>query len=76
MEGDEMLAELRRAAEYLARTDKGRDAMRHVVRWLEASGLSLSTDNQECILLLIDQAWNGYAGTAREVMHDALGVNV
>lgn len=63
---------LREAAEHLAKSDKGRDALRRVLDWLENSGLSLDSVNQDAILLLLDAAWNGWAGSAREVMHDAL----
>lgn len=63
---------LQRSARHLAKSEKGRDALRRVVDWLEASGLSLDQTNQECIRDLLDAAWGGMAGTAREVMHDAL----
>jgi len=61
------------AARHLAKSEKGRDALRRVVDWLEASGLSLDYVNQDAILTLLDAAWNGYAGTVREAMHEALG---
>jgi hypothetical protein len=64
---------LRRAAQHLAKTDKGRDALRRVVDWLEASALSLDDMNKTAILLLLEGAWEGMAGTARELMHEALG---
>lgn len=60
-------------ARQLAKSEKGQDALRRVVDWLENSGLSLDHRNQEAILALLDAAWNGYAGTVRDVMHEALG---
>jgi hypothetical protein len=64
---------LHAAAQQLAKSDKGRDALRRVLDWLEASGLSLDGQNQQAILLLLEWAWEGKAGTVREVMHEALG---
>lgn len=66
-------AELRTAAQHLAKSDRGRDALRHVLEWLEASGLSLDERNQRAILTLLESAWGGWAGTARDAMHEALG---
>jgi hypothetical protein len=61
------------AAQHLARSEKGRDALRRVIDWLEASGLSLDAQNQNAILELQRMAWEGWAGTVRDAMHDALG---
>lgn len=61
------------AAQQLAKSDKGRDALRRVLEWLEAGGLSLDGQNQQAILLLLEHAWGGKAGTVRDVMHEALG---
>jgi hypothetical protein len=61
------------AARHLAESEKGRDALRRVLDWLEASGLSLDGQNQEAILELQRIAWEGWAGTVREAMHEALG---
>lgn len=66
-------AELVRAAGHLAKSEKGRDAMRRVVDWLDESGCSLDPWNQRAILKLLEAAWGGWAGTARDVMHEALG---
>lgn len=63
---------LRHIAVHLATTDKGRDALRRVLDWLESSGLSLDSDNQQGILLLLDAAWGDYAGTVRDLMREAL----
>ena len=61
------------AARHLAKSENGRDALRRVLDWLEASGLSLDGQNQEAILELQRLAWEGWAGTVRDAMHQALG---
>jgi hypothetical protein len=65
--------EIRAAAEHLAKSDKGRDALCRLVDWLENSGLSLDETNQGCVVTLLQTAWGGMAGTTREAMHEALG---
>jgi hypothetical protein len=64
---------VRYAARHLAKSDKGRKALRAVVDWLEDSGLSLDGQNQNAILELQRLAWEGWAGTVRDAMHEALG---
>lgn len=66
-------AELFAEAQQLAKSEKGRDALRRCVDWLEASGLSLDNRNQVAILRLLEAAWGEWAGTTRDVMHQALG---
>lgn len=61
------------AARHLAKSDKGRKALRAVIDWLEDSGLSLDGQNQNAILELQRMAWEGWAGTVRDAMHAALG---
>jgi hypothetical protein len=68
-----MPQDLYAAAQHLAKSEKGRDALRRVLDWLENSGLSLDGNNQQAILLLLEWAWEGKAGTVREAMHEALG---
>jgi hypothetical protein len=60
------------AARHLAKSDKGRDALRRVLDWLESSGLSLDGQNQNAILELQRLAFEGWAGTVRDAMHAAL----
>lgn len=64
---------LREAAEQLSRSDNGRDALRRVLDWLDNSGLSLDHHNQKAVRTLLEGAWGSYAGTTRDVMHEALG---
>lgn len=66
-------ARLRADAQHLATSDRGLDALHRVLEWLEISGLGLDRRNQNAILTLLTNAWGGYAGTVRDVMHEVLG---
>jgi predicted component of type VI protein secretion system len=63
---------LLKAARQLARTDRGRNAMRRLLEWLDDDGLALDAPNKEAILTLLAGAWGSYAMTARDEMRDAL----
>ena len=65
--------DLHAAAQRLSKSDHGRDALRRVVEWLDNSGVSLDRGNQEAVLTLLAGAWGPFAGTARDVMREALG---
>ena len=65
--------DLTAAANQLANSRVGRNALRTVLDWLDADGLSLDGDNQAALLTLLDGAWGAYAGTARDAMREALG---
>lgn len=62
------------AAHHLSLTEKGRSALRHVLDWLDADGLSLDGVNKESIMTLLTGAFGEYPGTARDAMREALGV--
>ena len=65
--------QIRNAARQLAESEKGREALGCLLNWLErSSGLSLDGRNQEAVLLLLQAAWGGYAGTVRDAMHAAV----
>jgi hypothetical protein len=61
------------AARQLAKSEKGRQALRAVLDWLDADGCSLDAVNQEAVFVLLAGAWGGFAGTARDAMREALG---
>jgi hypothetical protein len=62
------------AAQRLSKTDKGRDALRRLLDWMEeGGGLSLDGRSKSDVALLLQGAWGEFAGTAREEMHAALG---
>lgn len=61
---------LRSAGAALDKTSRGRQAMRYLLAWLDDSGLGLDAIGQEAVLELLDGAWGGFAGTARDVMRE------
>ena len=65
--------DLTAAATQLANSRVGRNALRAILDWLDADGLTLDGDNQAAILTLLEGAWGPYAGTARDAMREALG---
>lgn len=56
----------------LAKSHVGRNAMRHMLQWLDEDGLLLDFDNRQALLTLLSMAWGKYAGSARDAMRDAL----
>lgn len=61
------------AARQLARSGRGRMAMRGLLKWMEASGgIGLDESNQEAVLTLLAAVWGPFSGSARDVMRDAL----
>lgn len=70
---DDPIFTMKHGAEKLSRSEHGRSAMKHVLAWLDDDGLSLDSNNQNAILMLLRAAWGGYAGTARDVMREAVG---
>lgn len=66
--------DLTEAAQQLARSHRGRDALRRLREWMEEGEvLGLDQDNQDAVLTLLCGAWDGLPGSAREVIRDALG---
>jgi hypothetical protein len=60
------------AAQHLAKTQRGRNAMKVLLKWLDDDGLGLSDDNQIAVLQLLEGAWGPFAGSARDAMRGAL----
>ena len=60
------------AVRHLARTSRGRNALKRLLEWLDDDGLGLDMVNQEAVLTLLDGAWGKYPGTARDAMRAAL----
>lgn len=52
----------------LAASEKGRNAMRYLLLWLDDDGCSLDTSNQDASIGLLELAWNGWAGSVRDAM--------
>lgn len=69
----EGVQDLTDCANHLAKSQKGRNAMKRLLAWLDDDGLSLDMVNKEAVLTLLNGAFGEYPGTARDVMRDALG---
>lgn len=67
-----MPEELFAAAQQLAKSQRGRDALRRMLDWLDATGLGLDADNKAACLTLLDAAWGKYPMSARDAMREAL----
>ena len=62
------IEDLERAVVQLGRSEKGQQAMRDLLAFLENGGISLDTENQLHFLCLLSGAWGNYAGTALEAL--------
>ena len=62
------VADLERAVVQLNRSDKGKQAMRDLLAFLENGGISLDAENQLHFVCLLSGAWGNYAGTALEAL--------
>ena len=60
--------DLERAVVQLNRSEKGKQAMRDLLAFLENGGISLDAENQLHFLCLLSGAWGNYAGTALEAL--------
>ena len=56
----------------LNRSDKGRQAMRDLLAFLENGGISLDGDNQQHVTCLLAGAWGNYAGTTLEALRSVV----
>lgn len=61
-----------RYAQQLAKSEKGRSALSHMLLWMRDDGLSLDFENKEAALYLLCAAFGSYPGTATDAMQDAL----
>ncbi|MDB4798962.1 hypothetical protein OAH36_05145 [Verrucomicrobia bacterium] len=66
------MEQLDKAGSLLAESEKGRQAMRDLLAFLDNGAIGLNEQNQAAIMALLDGAWGEYAGTARDVMRDWL----
>lgn len=62
------IEDLERAVVQLGHSDKGQQAMRNLLAFLENGGTSLDANNQLHILCLLSGAWGNYAGTTLEAL--------
>lgn len=63
---------LRDAAQTLGATERGRQSMEALLRFLDEGGIGLDLKNQSAFRTLLDGAWGEFAGTARDAMRDEL----
>ncbi len=61
------------AANRMARSTKGRNALNRLLDWLDDDGLSLDGENKAAVMTLLLGAFGSYPGTARDAMRDAVG---
>lgn len=61
------------AIEQLAKSHRGRSAMRQLLAWLEDDGLGLDANNQEAVFALLDAAWGPKCGTALDMVREVVG---
>ena len=66
------IEQLDKAGAKLAESDKGKQAMRDLLAFLENGAIGLDDQNQAAVIAILDGAWGEYAGTARDVMRDWL----
>lgn len=64
--------EVEEAADQLAQSHRGRNALTKLLDWLEDDGLGLDASNQAAIYVVLQAAWGKYSGTTREIMRDAI----
>lgn len=63
---------IHRAVEQLSQSETGRDTLRRMLEWFEASGCNLDAENKYAVLRLIEGAWGSAAGTTLDAMREAL----
>lgn len=63
---------MHKAAQHLAKSDKGFNTLTHLDRWMSDGGLSLDHINQQAMLALIFGAFGSLPGTVRDVVSMAV----
>ena len=63
--------DLQAAVDQLAKSERGRNAIRRLLDWLDADGLALDAPNQRAAITLLLAAWGPFPGTARDLMREA-----
>jgi hypothetical protein len=66
------VSELERCAQQLGRSQAGRATLKYLLAWLDDTDINLDGQNQEAVFTLLEGAWGGLFGTARDVMRDNL----
>lgn len=62
------------AVDALKRTERGREALRHLREWFDDTGvLGLDQAGKEAVLVLIRDAFGSHTGTVRDAVEQGLG---
>jgi len=64
--------EIRRAVSMLARSARGRDAMRDTLAMLDNGGIGLDQSGQIALVTLLTAAFTSHPGFARDAMREAV----
>lgn len=67
--------DMHEAAQQLAKSEKGRDALHHLTQWMDESGLSLDQTNQIAVFILLCGLFGSFPGTARDEMIFAVQIS-
>lgn len=59
------------AIDHLASSERGREALRRLLAWLDDGGIGLDAVNQTAVLMVLVSAWRK-PGSTRDLMRDAL----
>ena len=65
-------ADLDRAGAQLAKSERGRQAARDLLNFIQSGGGSLDADNQLAYLVLLRAAWGEYPGSVRDVLLEVI----
>jgi len=74
MSTDPRPANIRQAVGLLSRSQRGRNAMRHLLACLDDGAGMMGGAEQDAVTTILAGAWGGYPTAAREAMRDALAV--
>jgi len=61
------------AATHLAKSERGRSALRQLLMWLDFDGCSLDSTNKDCVLTALLGVFGKFPGSGRDAMRNALG---
>ena len=64
--------DIERAVVQFGRSEKGQQAMKDLLAFLENGSISLDEENQLHVLCLLSGAWGSYAGTTLEALRAAV----
>ena len=63
---------LEQAVDRLSKTEHGKNAIRHILKFMDDGVTCPGVDNQEAVFTILRYAWGGFKGSARELMRKAI----